>query len=164
MKGDESGTTRRAVLAALAGVPVVSWAARAEAREYTSVADVFDEIGRREVEVEVRLDAIVARVPAAAPFAKSVRATHARHGTERRELEVRLRVKTPRPSAPALGRDALDLEALRSAAQALVHAHAEGLPALDDAEAVDTLARHMVDVQRLLTVIELWVEAESARG
>jgi hypothetical protein len=29
---------------------------------------------------------------------------------------------------------------------------------------VDTLARHMVDLSRHLTVIDLWIEAEESRG
>jgi hypothetical protein len=54
----------------------------------------------------------------------------------------------------------LGLRALRDAHQNLVHAHAEGLPALGDRAAVDLLARHMVDVAAQLTVIDLWIEAE----
>jgi hypothetical protein len=56
-----------------------------------------------------------------------------------------------------------DLAGLRAAAQDLVHAHAEGLPALRDARAVDLLARHMVDEARHLAVVDLWVEAEANR-
>ena len=41
-----------------------------------------------------------------------------------------------------------------------MHAHAEGLPAIRDAAAVDVLARHMVDDARHLAVLQMWVEAE----
>jgi hypothetical protein len=65
---------------------------------------------------------------------------------------------------PAGTRGGLSLVALREAQQQLVHAHAEGLPALGDAGAVAVLARHMVDASRHLTVIDLWIEAEELRG
>ena len=45
-----------------------------------------------------------------------------------------------------------------------VHAHAEGLPALSDAAAVDTLARHMVVDARHLAIIQMWGESEEQRG
>jgi hypothetical protein len=38
------------------------------------------------------------------------------------------------------------------------------LPALGDPWAVDVLARHLVSSARQLTVIDLWIEAEEARG
>jgi hypothetical protein len=98
------------------------------------------------------------------PFADSVRADHARFARDREALRGRLGI--PPGSAPerAALRDALSLPALRVAQEALVHAHAEGLPALRDPYSVDILAGHMVELSRHLTVIELWLEAEEDRG
>jgi hypothetical protein len=52
------------------------------------------------------------------------------------------------------------VDALRALAQDLVHAYAEGLPALRDAQAVDALARAMVDDARHLAVLQMWTETE----
>jgi hypothetical protein len=38
--------------------------------------------------------------------------------------------------------------------------YAEGLPAIKDAQAVDILARHMVDDARHLAVLQMWMETE----
>jgi hypothetical protein len=141
------------------------------ATEYTSASEVLDTIDRREVEVGGRLAAIARAIAGAQAFAGSVASDHARHRADRDRLRHRL--KLPAPSAPAPAADPaagpaakpdLSLAALREAQQQLVHAHAEGLPALGDAGAVAVLARHMVDASRQLTVIDLWIEAEELRG
>ena len=51
---------------------------------------------------------------------------------------------------------------MRQALDDLMTAYAEGLPAMADASTVARLARDMVDVSRLRTVIDLWVESEAA--
>jgi hypothetical protein len=154
---------RRGVLRALAAAPLAAWAGRAEARDYTSAVEVLDEIDRLEADLDRRL----ARVAAAGAFAASVHAAHERHREERAELRRRLRLPAPRPAAapaaPATPTP-FDVESLRALAQDLVHAHAEGLPALGDAAAVDTLARHMVVDARHLAIIQMWGEAEEQRG
>ena len=78
--------------------------------------------------------------------------------------KLRHRLKLPASSVPAPPPPDLSLAALREAQQELVHAHAEGLPALGDAGAVAVLARHLVDASRQLTVIDLWIEAEELRA
>jgi hypothetical protein len=97
-------------------------------------------------------------------FADSVRADHAKFARGRDALRRRLAISpAPAPDQTAPG-DATSLPALRAAQEALVHAHAEGLPALRDPYAVDVLAGHMVELSRHLTVIELWLEGEEDRG
>jgi hypothetical protein len=132
---------------------------------------VLDTIDRREVEVAGRLAAIARAITGAQAFAGSVASDQARHRGDRDKL--RRRLKLPASSVPAPAADPaanpaakpeLSLAALREAQQQLVHAHAEGLPALGDAGAVAVLARHMVDASRQLTVIDLWIEAEELRG
>ena len=134
-----------------------------EATDYASATDVLDTIDRFEADVAGRLQAIARAVGGALAFAGSVGADHARHRAERDTLRRRFALRVASAPAPATKPD-LSLAALREAQQQLVHAHAEGLPALGDAGAVDLLARHMVDDSRHLTVIDLWIEAEEERG
>jgi hypothetical protein len=132
----------------------------AEPRDYASAAEVLDEIERRSAEVGASLAAIVSAMPGARAFADSVRADHARQRAERDAIRRRMRLT---PSATAeVAPPVTTLDALRALQQELVHAHAEGLPALDDEAAVRTLAAHMVDLSRHLTVIDLWIELHDA--
>lgn len=135
----------------------------AGATEYASAAEVLDTIDRVEADVDGRLAAIARAVAGARAFAGSVGADHARHRAERGKLRRRLRLAAAAPPTPSAAAE-VSLAALREAQQRLVHAHAEGLPALRDAAGVDLLARHMVDASRHLTVIDLWIEAEEQRG
>jgi hypothetical protein len=134
----------------------------AQARDYTSANEVLDTIDRLSGDVEAALSAIANLVPGAQPFAASVRADHLRERADRAAIRARLRLPAAPPGAPAVPAP-LSLDALRAAQQELVHAHAEGLPALDDATAVQALARHMVEAARRLTVIDLWIELEAER-
>ena len=109
------------------------------------------------------LAAIARAVAGAGTFARSVAADHVRHRTERERLRRRLKLPVSSPPA-APSKPHVSLAGLREAQQELVHVHAEGLPALGDAGAVDLLAHHMVDGARHLTVIDLWIEAEELRG
>jgi len=147
---------RRALLAAGVGA-VVSRARTASARDYTSASEVLDAIDGLARDVAASLDAIAASLPGARPFADSVRADHARQRAERDAIRRRHGLAASAP--PAAAAPSRDLGALRTLQQELVHAHAEGLPALDDPAAVQSLAGHMVDLSRHLTVIDLWIEA-----
>jgi len=142
--------------------PFVAGVPRADARDYASAGEVFAEIDRLEGELDARLARLAATFPAAASFAGSVRADHERHRRARGALRRRLRVAEPPPVPVPAGGASVD--ALRALAQDLVHAHAEGLPALRDAQAVDTLARHMVDDARHLAVLQMWMETEQPGG
>jgi hypothetical protein len=159
-----ASTGRRRWLRAAAAAPLAGLVLPGEAgaTDYGSAAEVLDAIDRLEGDVDGRLAAIAEVVAGARPFAGSVGADHAEHRAARSKLRRRLRLPpaaTPPPANPDRS-----LAALRDAQQRLVHAHAEGLPALGDAGAVDLLARHMVDGARHLTVIDLWIEAEEQRG
>jgi hypothetical protein len=160
-----ASTGRRRVLRAAAATPLALLArpAAVGATDYASAAEVLDAIDRHEADVEARLSAIARAVGGTQAFAGSVGADHARHRGERAGLRRRLKLALPAPPPPPAKADP-SLAALREAQQQLVHAHAEGLPALGDAGAVDLLARHMVDASRHLTVIDLWLEAEEQRG
>jgi hypothetical protein len=148
------------VLRALAAAPLFAWAGRAEARDYTSAAEVLDEIDRLEADLDRRL----ARVAAAGAFAARVHADHERQRRERSALRRRFRLPASRVADSPATAPPIDVESLRAVAQDLVHAHAEGLPALGDAAAVDTLARHMVVDARHLAILQMWGESEEQRG
>ena len=155
---------RRRFVSTLAGLSAaLLLAPRAHGDEYAGPAEVFDAIDRWEADVDARLRSIAAALFSAQAFASSVLADHARFRRVRASLRGRLQlVPAAAPPAPTLSDRSL--EALRTAQQALVHAHAEGLSSLGHAEAVDVLAHHMVEGARHLTVIDLWIEMESERG
>ena len=153
---------RRAALKAVLAAPLVALVPRADARDYASAGEVLAEIDRLEGDLDARLTGLAATFPAAASFAASVQADHERHRRTRATLRRRLRLTEASPAAAPAGPASVD--ALRALAQDLVHAHAEGLPALRDAPAVDTLARHMVDDARHLAVLQMWMETEQPGG
>jgi hypothetical protein len=126
-------------------------------------AEVFGEIDARTAEVGERLRALSERRPAARAFARSLLRDHERQQADREKLRKRLGLP---PAAPVRtpAADPGSLSALRASQQALVSAHVEGLPVLRDPPAVDRLAHHLVALARHLTVIDLWLEAEEARG
>jgi hypothetical protein len=131
--------------------------------DYGSAAEVFAAIEAGEAAVAQRLQALERALPSGRPFAASVRRDHERHRATRARLRARLGLPAGAP-VPAHGADLLSLAALREAQQSLVHVHAEGLPAIDDALVIDALARNLVDLARHLAVIDLWIEAEESRG
>jgi hypothetical protein len=131
--------------------------------DYRGPVEVLDAIDALEAEVSQRLRALSEALASTRPFVTSVLRDQERH----REARARIRKRLGLPAGafrPAAADDLVSLSALRTAQEALVYAHAEGLNALGDAIAVDTLARDMVDLSRHLTVIDLWIEAEESRG
>lgn len=161
-----SGSTssgRRGLLRAALLAPFGGLAAGSAADDYASAAEVFAAIDRHQAEVEARLHAIVAAQPAAQAFAASLGRDYARHRARRAALRRRLNIPAAAAAPAAEGAEA-SLQGLREALQALVYAHAEGLPALDDPRAVDVLAHDMVDLARQLAVLGLWIDQEQARG
>jgi hypothetical protein len=132
--------------------------------DYASAADAFAAMDSAQAEVGSRLRALAAATPSARAFTSSLLADLARHAVTRAALRQRLGLGASPSGAAAAADEPLSLEALRAAQERLVYAHAEGLPAIADASAVDTLAHDMVDLSRHLTVTTLWIEVESERG
>ena len=160
--GKVGGTaSRRGLLRLIVLSPAAAWlqAARAQATDYASPREALDAIDALDADVASRLEAIGAAVPGARAFVESLSRDHVRHRDDRRRIRRRLGLGTP--SDPEPGSADPDLAGLRAAQEALVYAHAEGLPALADPSAANTLARHMVELSRHLTVIDLWLEGES---
>ena len=156
---------RRTVLRKLVAAPCVplALATHVGATDYASAAEVFAAVDRLEAEVALRLRALAEATPGAKAFATSVLADHERQGRARERLRRRLGLAFSETARVEAG-DLESLEALRSAQEALVHAHAEGLPALGEAFAVDVMADHLVELSRHLAVVDLWLEAEADRG
>lgn len=147
------------------GLAPAAWLLRpgdAAAKDYASPGEVFDEIDRLEADVLLRLEAIRRAVLTSSPFVLAVQADSKRRKRERSRLRESLRLPPPHTVAAPLVDT--DLRALREAQQALVYAHAEGLPALGDSAAVEVLAAHLVTLSGQLTVIDLWIEAEETRA
>lgn len=130
--------------------------------DYSSPRQALDELDRLAAACGMRLG-MVARARAGAGLLVSrFLSALDRHRTAREE--VRRRFRLPRgldPSTQTAEMDA-DLSGLRQALDDLMIAHAESLPVFSDAVAVSRLAADMVEVSRLRTVIDLWVEAEAA--
>ena len=156
---------RRALLKAALFAPVALAlrTASAEATDYASAAEVFEAIDRLEADAAAQLRRLGRESPAAHAFTASALADHERHLRVRARQRVRLGLGSG-PAATAAESEAGSLAALRAAQEALVYAHAEGFPALGDALAVHDLMANMVDLARHLTVIDLWLEREEARG
>ena len=156
-----TGSGRRALLKAALLAPLAALFARSgTARDYATAAEVFDTIDGLAAGVAARLSGFQRSVPSSRDLVASVTADHARHRAAREALRRRLGL--PPSSAPAgAAAGSADLEGLRAAQEALVYAHAEGLPAVGDPFVVDALAHHMVDLSRHLTVTQLWMETES---
>jgi hypothetical protein len=161
----KSETSRRTVLQVFVGGALAGLARprRSEATEYAGPEQVFDAVDRLEADVGARLRAIAARLASARPFVSSLLADHERHRAVRARLRRRFRLPASAAVGEASGPDA-SLDALRASQEALVYAHAEGLPALGDTAAVGAMGRNMIDLSRHLTVIDLWIEGEASRG
>jgi hypothetical protein len=156
--------TRRAIVRGLAAAPALALATDAvRATDYASAAEVFAAVDRAEIEVTEQLRALGRAMPSARAFTSSLLADLERHRAARAALCRRLRLQIV--AQPAGSPDEpLSLEGLRSAQESLLYAHAEGLPAVGLAYAIDVLANHLVDLSRHLTVTTLWIEVEGERG
>jgi hypothetical protein len=152
--------SRRDVLKIAALLP----AATVEARDYASAGEVFSTIDGLEAGVAQRLQAVARALPAAQAFVASLLVDQERHRADRQRLRRRLGLAGGGERSPTATAITADLAALRTAQEALMHAHAEGAPALGDRAAVDVFAHHIVDLSRHLTVIDLWIETETQRG
>ena len=153
-------SSRRDLLkgAALTPLALLVQAPVARATDYASAADALDAADRLEGDVAARLRGISQAVPGALRFARSVLADHERHRARRAWVRRRLKLALSAPAADTVSQE-VGLDGLRSAQQDLVYAYAEGLPALQDALAVDAMARNLVDLSRHLAVIDLWISS-----
>jgi hypothetical protein len=155
---------RRSLLKAVAAAPLaLALPPRVEAADYASAGEVMDAIDGFEADAAARLRRIARERGGARAFVQSVLADHERHRAVRARHRRRLGLPASRVTTIPEAEDP-SLEGARAAQEALVYAHAEGFPALGDALAVHDLMADMVDLARHLTVLDLWLEKEQARG
>jgi hypothetical protein len=162
-----AGPTRRDVLgpgaAAGAFAILLGGTSRSvEAREYESRRAALDALDRLAAACGMRLGSVRrSRSGADVLVSRFLRALE-RHRATRED--VRRRFSLPRGADPAseVGEADADLGALRQSLDDLMIAYAESLPVFGDSSVVSRLAADMVEVSKLRTVIDLWVEAEAA--
>jgi hypothetical protein len=129
-----------------------------------SAQELFHQLHRLSAEVVDRLAAVGRAQADARPLAESLTRDLQRHAAERRELGRKRGLVSH--VATAAGTIDSSLAGLRAAQEALMLAHADGLPALRAGRDVKLLAGHMADVARHLTITDLWIAgpAETDRG
>lgn len=153
--------SRRRLLAGAAALALCP--RRARAADYASAAEALAAIEAFEADVDAYLLRLADAVPASRPMVESFQRDRARHRARRARVRRRLGLQAAAAVAPAAA-PAAPLSALREAQSALVYAHAEALPALNDSVAAGLLLGDLVDLARHLTVIDLWIEAEAERA
>jgi len=163
----DHGATRRHLLsrgAALAAsaTTISAWPRFAEARDYATRREALDELDRLASVCGLRLE-VVQRSRAGADLLVARFLTALRKHADTRD-DMRRRFALPKGVDPALPPAAVDadLADLRQSLDDLMIAYAESLPVFGDATAVARLAVDMVEVSKLRTVIDLWVESETA--
>jgi hypothetical protein len=163
---EKSGARREWLKAAgvvIGGVGLVAGGAREIwAKDYASRLQALNELDRLAAVCGMRLGALRRSRTSAGPLAARFLAALSRHRATRNE--VRLEFALPPGKDPALELGSVDegLVGLRGSLDELMNAYAESLPAFGNARVVSRLAIDMVEVSKLRTVIDLWVEAEAA--
>lgn len=157
-------TSRREALGALAAILALSGARRAGAADYASAQEALAAIEGFERDVDACLRRLQRSIPGARRMCESFARDRERHRTRRARVRSRLGL-APAGAAPDVPEaPQAPLAMVREAQSALVYAHAEALPTLQDGISVGLLMGDMVDLARQLTVIDLWIEAEEARA
>lgn len=161
-----SSVTRRGLIgggAALAAAAILGASAgKASARDYASRREALDDLDRLSSACGMRLQRLRSARASAGLLTTRFLADLNRYQANRND--VRRRFGLPAgldPTSPPGEVDA-DLKGLRQALDDLMIAYAESLPVFGDSQVVSRFAIDMVDVSRLRTVIDLWVEAEVA--
>jgi hypothetical protein len=163
----DHGATRRDLLsrgaALAAGVTTISALPRfALARDYATRRESLDELDRLAAVSVLRLEAVRGSRAEADLLVSRFLTALRKHADTRGDM--RRRFALPRSVDPALPPEGIDpdLAGLRQSLDDLMIAYAESLPVFGDATAVARLAVDMVEVSKLRTVIDLWVESETA--
>lgn len=155
--------SRRDLLRGAAALVALAGGQPAGAAEYASAADALAAIAGFETDVDRYLLRLHRTVPTARRMIDSFRRDRARHQADRARVARRLGLAHAASVAASEAATA-PLDAVREAQAALVYAHAEALPTLGGAPAVGILMGNMIDLARHLTLLDLWIEAEAARG
>jgi len=132
------------------------------AKDYATPREALDELDRLAALCGMRLGAVrTSRAGADTLVGRFLGALRRHHATRE---GVRRRFSLPAGIDPGsqVGEVDGDLTGLRQSLDDLMVAHAETLPVFGDPVTVSRLAVDMVEVSKLRTVIDLWVEAEAA--
>jgi hypothetical protein len=135
----------------------------ARGTDYASADEALAAIEGLEADVERFFLRLQRTLPRARAMIASFGRDRERHRRDRARVRRRLGLPWSETAAASEAAEA-SLQALRDAQSALVYAHAEALPAIGDAVGVGLLLGDLVDLARHLTVIDLWIETEAARG
>jgi hypothetical protein len=133
-----------------------------EARDYASRREALDEMDRLAAVCGMRLGTVRRSRGSAGVLVSRFLTALEKHKATRED--VRRRFALPRGEDPGsqVGTVDDDLPGLRQSLDDLMIAYAESLPVFADAKVVSRLAVDMVEVSKLRTVIDLWVESEMA--
>ena len=150
--------------AALAAAALVLRGSRGSvhAKDYASRLEALDELDRLAAVCGMRLGTVRrSRAGADALVARFLGALQ-RHRSAREDVRRRFSLPGGKDPASEVGEVEADLRALRQSLDDLMIAYAESLPVFGDSSVVSRLAADMVEVSKLRTVIDLWVESEAA--
>lgn len=137
-------------------------AGEAEARDYVSRREALDHLDRLAAQCGMRLGRLRSERASAGLLTTRFLNDLQRYQANRDDVRRRFGLSAGLDPASQMGEVDADLTGLRQALDDLMIAYAESLPVFGDARVVSRLAVDMVDVSRLRTVIDLWVEAEAA--
>lgn len=141
----------------LSGLPGVL-----EARDYASARQALDDLDQLAFACRVRLDGVRQSRAGVDLLAERFEKALSRHRGTRNDVRRRLGLPAGEDSTRPSGSGDADLAGLRQALDDLMIAYAESLPIFADASVVSRLAVDMVEVSKLRTVIDLWLEAETS--
>jgi hypothetical protein len=129
---------------------------------YATPREALDELDRLAAICGRRLGAVRTSRENAVALSDRFQTALRRHRGTREDARRRFALPPgPDPRSQAGDADG-DLAGLRQSLDDLMVAYAETLPAFRDARTVSRLAVDMVEVSKLRTVIDLWVEGEAA--
>lgn len=161
-----SSVTRRRLIeggALLTAAAIIGASAgKAEAKDYVSRREALDDLDRLAALCGMRLGRLRFARASAELLTTRFLADLKRYQANRDDVRRRFALPAGLDPASQLGEVEGGLKELRQALDDLMIAYAESLPVFGDAQVVSRFAIDMVDVSRLRTVIDLWVEAEAA--
>ena len=164
--GKTASVTRRGLIgggALLTAAAILGTSAgKASAKDYASRREALDDLDRLAALCGMQLG-MLRSARASAELLTTRFLTDLKRYQANRD-DVRRRFGLPAGLDPASQWAEVEggLKELRQALDDLMIAYAESLPVFGDATVVSRFAIDMVDVSRLRTVIDLWVEAEAA--
>ena len=131
------------------------------ARDYGSRREALDDLDRLAAGCGMRLGAVNRSRVDAQILVPRFLASLQKHRVTREDVRTRFSLPKGVDPASQVGEVDGDLKALRQSLDDLMVAYAESLPVFGDSRVVSRLAVDMVDISRLRTVIDLWVESEA---